>query len=116
MTLDEYQTKALTTDSFKDGDTAPNVTDPAYISKILGLVGESGEVAEKFKKIIRNDNGVMSEEQRQELIKEVGDVLWYVAVLGKYLGADLETMGQRNLDKLADRDKRGVIKSKGDNR
>jgi NTP pyrophosphatase (non-canonical NTP hydrolase) len=115
MTLDEYQKQAFSTDSFKRKLPVP-VTDPAYIAQILGLVGESGEIAEKYKKIIRNKNGELSAEDQRELIKELGDVMWYVAVLAKYLEADLETVARQNLSKLADRKGRGVINSKGDNR
>lgn len=115
MNLNEYQKQALTTDSFNKSGVVP-VTEMSFVSKILGLVGESGEVAEKIKKIIRNNDGVMSEDQRLELGKELGDVLWYIAVLSRYLGYDLEEVGQQNLDKLSDRAQRGVIASKGDNR
>ena len=116
MNFNEYQTKAIRTDSFGDVAGKASVTDMAFMSKILGLVGESGEVAEKFKKILRNERGQMSEEQRQELAKELGDVLWYIAVLAKYLNFELEDVAERNLGKLLDRKERGVIASKGDNR
>lgn len=115
MTFDEYQKKALTTDSFAV-EGKPAVTEPSYVSKILGLAGESGEVADKYKKIIRNQDGEITAEDKQELIKELGDVLWYCAILAKYLDTDFETIAQTNLKKLADRYKRGVITSKGDNR
>lgn len=115
MTFDEYQDQALTTDSFHKIDGTRSVTDPAYVAKILGLVGESGEVAEKYKKIIR-DGREVNEDDRRELLKELGDVLWYIAVLARYLDSDLEPVAQSNLTKLADRSARGVIKSKGDNR
>lgn len=115
MTFDEYQKQALTTDSFSV-EGKPALNDPSYISKILGLAGESGEVAEKYKKIIRNQDGVINPEDRHELVKELGDVLWYCAVLAKYLDADFEEVAAQNLKKLADRKKRDVIKGKGDNR
>jgi NTP pyrophosphatase (non-canonical NTP hydrolase) len=114
MNLNEYQKQALTTDSF-GGKNVP-VTDPAFVAKILGLVGEAGEVAEKFKKIIRNKSGKMDETDRQEVIKELGDLLWYISVMSHYLGADLDEVAKNNLAKLADRHSRGVIKSSGDNR
>lgn len=116
MTLDEYQKQALTTDHFAAQAKSATVTDPAYISKILGLVGESGEVAEKYKKIIRNQGGDMTDDNRQELTKELGDVLWYIAVLARYLDVDLEVVAAANLEKLADRKQRNVIASGGDNR
>lgn len=116
MTLDEYQKKALSTDVFAAKSKKPQVTDPAYMAKILGLVGESGEVAEKFKKIIRNQGGKISESDKNELAKELGDVLWYCSVLARYLDTNLEDVAKINLEKLADRNNRGVITSKGDNR
>ena len=116
MTFDEYQKQAMITDVFTLGDSAFKLTDPAYIAKVLGLVGEAGEVAEKFKKLIRDGKDQPDETQRQELLKELGDVLWYIAVLANYLGSDLEPVAKNNLQKLADRKARDVLKSKGDNR
>lgn len=115
MGINDYQKQALTTDTYKTNIPA-NITDLAFINKILGLVGESGEVAEKFKKIIRNNNGQMDDAERQEVIKELGDVLWYIATISHYLGYELHEVAQANLNKLADRKNRGVLKSQGDNR
>lgn len=115
MTFNDYQKQALATDTFKN-EAQKKITDPGYVAKILGLVGEAGEVAEKYKKLIRDNKTELSEEERTEMVKEIGDVLWYTAVLAEYLGADFESVAQGNLDKLADRQARGVIKSKGDNR
>lgn len=116
MTLDEYQARAIATDIFYDKDRQMEVMEPGYVDKLLGLVGESGEVAEKYKKLIRNKNGILSEEDRLELIKELGDVLWHIAVLARYLNTDFEQVAEVNLQKLADRYARNVIKSTGDNR
>lgn len=116
MDFNEYQKKALSTDSYNGAAKSYEVTDLAFINKVLGLVGESGEVADKIKKIHRNNGGVMSPDEKQEVIKELGDVLWYLALLAHYLGVDLESVAKLNIDKLADRKARGVIKSKGDNR
>lgn len=115
MTLDEYQTEAAVTDLLGDGKTAP-IGDPAHVAKILGLVGEAGEVAEKYKKIIRDKGGVATPEEKQELIKELGDVLWYVAMLSRYLGYPLEDVAKANIAKLRDRQKRGTQHGSGDNR
>lgn len=115
MTFDEYQRTALSTDSFGPDAHSASITNPAYVAKVLGLVGEAGEVAEKFKKLIR-DQREPTEEERKELLKELGDVLWYVAVVAKYLGSDLDNVAAVNLKKLADRQGRGVIKGTGDNR
>ncbi|HVV66977.1 MAG TPA: nucleoside triphosphate pyrophosphohydrolase family protein [Candidatus Saccharimonadales bacterium] len=110
MTFDEYQKKALTTvlsteDSFKD-----------LLHWVLGINGESGEIAEKVKKIIRDKNGVVSDEDKKELAKEIGDVLWYLAVFSEELGVQLEDVAKQNLDKLQSRKQRGVLGGSGDNR
>jgi NTP pyrophosphatase (non-canonical NTP hydrolase) len=86
----------------------------AYLA--LGVAGESGEVAEKIKKIIRNDEGAISEEKRESLKHEIGDVLWYLAMLSRELGFSFEEAADANVKKLADRAARGVIKSTGDQR
>lgn len=117
MKLNDYQKQATTTDTF--GDQSPDdllASDPAYTAKILGLVGESGEVAEKYKKIIRDKKGKISKSDREELIKELGDVLWYIALLSKYLGAPLEEVASQNLKKLSSRKSRKAIRGRGDNR
>ena len=90
--------------------------DPAFIAKILGLVGEAGEVAEKFKKIVRDKNGVIAGMDIDEISKELGDVLWYVAALSEYLGMTLEDVAQKNIEKLSSRKARGVSNGSGDNR
>lgn len=110
MTLDDYQKKALTTamasdDEFKD-----------LLHWALGINGESGEIAEKLKKIIRDKQGKVSEADKVELAKEVGDVLWYLAVFTDHLGFRFEKIAQDNLDKLQSRKARGVIGGSGDNR
>ena len=99
-----------------NGSAATSVLDPAYIAKVLGLAGESGEVLDKFKKIIRDKKGVMSEADKVEIVKELGDVLWYVAVIAHYLGAPFESVARANVDKLDSRKKRGVMSGSGDNR
>lgn len=114
MTFDEYQQKAITTDTF--AAKAVNVTDPAFVAKLLGLVGEAGEVAEKFKKIIRDKNGELSDLDRQDIKKELGDVLWYVSAVGHYLDIPLGEIANLNLDKVLSRQSRGVTKGTGDNR
>ncbi len=113
MKFDEYQTKAITTDQFKKTDNASSVD---LVNKVLGLMGESGEVAEKIKKIQRNKNGVMDDLDKKEISKELGDVLWYLSAIAYYLDIPLSKVAQNNLNKLFDRKDRGVIKSQGDNR
>lgn len=80
----------------------------------LGLCGEAGEVADKVKKVLRDGGGVFSEEVRQALQLELGDVLWYVAQLATELELDLEAVASANLEKLASRAARNVIGGDGD--
>ena len=77
----------------------------------LGLAGEAGEVAEKVKKHIRD--GVLNVE---DLKKELGDVLWYLAAIASDLGLNLDDVAESNLQKLRSRQARGVIGGSGDNR
>jgi len=82
----------------------------------MGVAGEAGEVVEKWKKIVAYKSGKISAEDLGELKKELGDVVWYIAVLADSLGLELEDVMQTNVKKLADRKKRQVIKGAGDNR
>ena len=115
MNFNDYQKKALSTD-LGAGKSNKYAHDPAYVDKILSFVGEAGEVAEKYKKIIRDKGGVINKEDKQEIVKEIGDVLWYIAILADYLGVSLDELAQANVDKLASRNKRGKLGGKGDNR
>lgn len=89
-----------------------------YMEKALGLAGETGEVMEKIKKMIRDKNGVFSPtpEDIAELKKELGDVLWYLSALAFYNGIDLDDVARVNLDKLRSRKQRNKIHGSGDNR
>lgn len=83
---------------------------------ILGLVGEAGELANHYKKVIRDKNGILHEEERQKLAKELGDCLWYIASVAEELHFDLEDIAERNLAKLAKRAENGTISGSGDDR
>ncbi|MDD5639764.1 MAG: nucleoside triphosphate pyrophosphohydrolase family protein [Candidatus Pacebacteria bacterium] len=109
MTFQEYQDEARKTAIY------PNL-DSNFIYPTLGLVGEAGEVAEKIKKVIRDDNYQISEEKKIELAKELGDVLWYIANLSKELGLSLEDVANKNLEKLKSRQQRNELGGSGDNR
>ena len=105
MELNEYQEKAVTT---KLGTSTLG-----YM--ILALVGEAGEVANKYKKVLRGDT-TLTPEVIDDLGSELGDVLWYVACAAELLGMDLDEIATWNLEKLKDRQARGVIKGTGDKR
>lgn len=110
MTLDEYQKLAL--------QTALNHPEDLMDKTIwvMGIAGEAGEVVEKWKKIVAYKDGVITDEDKKELQKEMGDVVWYIAVLANSLGLTFEEVMQLNVDKLRDRMERGVTKGQGDNR
>lgn len=82
----------------------------------LGLAGEAGEIANKVKKIIRDNQGIVTDDARQSLTDEIGDCLWYMAVLCTDLGIDLDKVAETNLEKLGDRQARGKLHGDGDNR
>ncbi|GHJ56082.1 hypothetical protein Nm8I071_53890 [Nonomuraea sp. TT08I-71] len=83
---------------------------------MLGLVGESGELAEKVKKWVRDLDSEESRIDRAGIAKELGDVLWYVAVLADHLDLSLDDIATANLAKLASRQGRGVLGGSGDDR
>jgi len=82
------------------------------VENTLGLVGEAGEVAEKIKKLIRDSNRFKNE----EIMKELGDVVFYVTALANIYGKGLQEVLELNIAKLDDRQKRGKLKGSGDNR
>ena len=102
MYLSQYQKQAA--------ETAIYPKDKALEYLALGLVGEAGEVANKIKKVIRD--GTSPNNVRDEL----GDVLWYLAMLSTELGYSLDTIADKNLWKLANRKTRNVLGGSGDNR
>lgn len=110
MTFDEYQKQALT--------TAIPHADPLMDKTIwvLGISGEAGEVVEKWKKIVAYKDGVISNEDKAELAKELGDVVWYIAAMAASLNLSFDDIMKANLEKLASRKARGVQKGSGDNR
>jgi NTP pyrophosphatase (non-canonical NTP hydrolase) len=109
MLLSAYQSLSRRTATYPGA--GENIVYPT-----LGLAGEAGEVAEKVKKLLRDDDGVLSEERRAALAAELGDVLWYVAQVATEAGLELEEIAQANLDKLLSRQQRGVLSGSGDQR
>jgi NTP pyrophosphatase (non-canonical NTP hydrolase) len=111
MTLDEYQTLARQTAIYPRTEFGTINSYPA-----LGLAGETGEVCENIKKTIRDDNSIVTKERKEALAKELGDVLWYLANLATELGLSLNDVAQKNIIKLAERQKNNTIHGSGDNR
>lgn len=119
--FNDYQRMAKTTAKYPGsglgGGSIRYTTQAAGLTyTALGLAGEAGEVANTVKKIMRDDNGVLSEDRREQIAAELGDVLWYLAMVAEELYEDLEQIAGRNLEKLADRSDRNVIGGDGDTR
>jgi len=106
MGFNEYQEEAI--------NTAVYPQEYGLIYAVLGLVGESGEVAEKVKKMMRD--GIPIEEVKKDIGYELGDVLWYLANLANEIGMTLEEVATRNLLKVRDRTERHKIHGNGDYR
>ena len=111
MNLNEYQAKSAATAVYPEGDSAI-----PYCA--LGLCGESGEVAEKVKKVLRDGSGSFSDATtaKDAIRLELGDVLWYLAQLATELGLTLEEVAEANLQKLQSRQQRGKLGGSGDGR
>lgn len=103
-TFNEYQQAAHTTAVY------PPENGLAYL--VTGMVAEAGEVAGKVAKHFRGDG----ELNRKELAKEMGDLLWFIAETSFHLGVEMSEVAEANLEKLASRQARGVLKGNGDNR
>lgn len=108
MTLDQYQHDAMETAIY------PRENGIAYT--VLGLAGETGEIAEKVKKTIRDHGGIFDESIKYDIAREAGDVLWYLAALARELGMTLDDIARINLDKLRSRSLRDTLRGNGDNR
>ena len=109
MNFNDYQTKSRVTAKYP-------AIGHAVVYPTLGLVNEAGEVAGKIKKVFRDKGGEISDETREALKSELGDVLWYLAQTCTELGIDLDDVAESNLAKLLDRQARGKIRGDGDNR
>ena len=109
MDFNEYQQKSRKTALY------PAIGHPV-IYPTLGLVNEAGEVAGKIKKVFRDKDGHISEDTRQALKAELGDVLWYLAQVSTELGLTLDEVAEANITKLYDRLERGRIGGDGDTR
>lgn len=109
MQANEYQDRALETAIYPN--RGANFVYPA-----LGLVGESGEVADKLKKVIRDNDGILTDSVRDAVAKELGDVCWYIAVFASELDYELSEIMVMNLAKLNSRKERGVLSGSGDAR
>ena len=110
MTFDEYQKRAITTNLVKDDRFKE------LMQQVLGLGDEAGEVLALFKKWIRDHDTDPAKLDVETVKKELGDIVWYVAVVAHDLDLSFDDIVRANIEKLADRQKRGVLGGSGDNR
>lgn len=109
MDFNEYQTLSKRTALYpRQGNNITYTT--------LGLVGEAGEIANKVKKIERDHGGILDDEQKKAIAKELGDVLWYVAQMATELSTTLDKVADDNLAWLMARKERGTLHGSGDDR
>lgn len=113
MNIDEYQEKAKKYDFF---EVTEDFNEVAFLEKVLGVVGEAGETADKIKKIIRDKSGKPTDGDKVEITKELGDILWYLVNIARYMGVTMTEVAQMNLDKLESRRERNKLHGEGDNR
>lgn len=112
MRFDEYQNTIVKYDTF----SKCGLNEVGFVEKVLGLTGEAGETADKIKKILRDKNGVLTDEDREAICKELGDTLWYLTSIARYLDLPLSEVAKKNVDKLEDRFVRNKIHGAGDER
>jgi len=105
----DYQRKARETAIY------PNIGKNLWYPT-LGLNGEAGEVAEKVKKIYRDHRGKVTPTLRLAIVRELGDVLWYIANICSELDVSLAGVAWENLRKLTQRKKDNKISGEGDER
>ena len=119
MDLKEYQERARTTAQYPEVDSGSKWS---INYCIVSLGGEVGELQNKWKKVLRGDKYLPGDGPseivsiRELLSSEIGDALWYLAMLAKELGTTLDEIAEMNLAKLKSRQDRGVVKGSGDKR
>lgn len=113
MNVEEYQKWTRKTAKYPKGAVEFEASLP-YL--VMGLAGEAGEVANKYKKIIRDQSGIMEENDGGDLVAELGDVMWYLARIADELGYSISDIMKNNYEKLESRLSRGVIGGSGDHR
>ena len=109
MTFNDYQAETNKTAIYPDRGHN-------FVYPVLGMMGEAGEVAEKIKKVWRDKNNVISDTDKLEIKKEMGDVLWYLSQLATELQIDFDDVANTNVLKIQSRLERNKLNGDGDNR
>lgn len=113
MNFREYQIECRKTDV---GTSAQDCLEPGWLYYVMGAAGETGEMVEKIKKLFRDKKGKVDEEFKNQLIKEMGDIQWYMARLADQFDIDFSDVAKTNIAKLLDRMERGKLHGDGDDR
>ena len=108
MTISDFQIAAM--------ETAIYPQEEMVIYPTLGLCGEAGELANKIKKVLRDDNSVITAKKKEAVAREIGDCLWYLAALAFDLGLNLEDIAKDNIIKLRSRKRKSTLPGDGDER
>lgn len=111
MTLNEYQEKAQSFDLTKEDNFRHQK------QALFGLCEEVGELMGKFKRAARGDygtDGCAAMNMDNDVMLELGDVLWYVAAVAASARWNLEDIASSNIAKLEARKAKGVIKGSGE--
>lgn len=123
MTFDDYEQKTQPTVTYPEGKFLVQSEAGDLVQINIGMMycclklsGECGEFTEKVGKIIRDKQGAISPQDREQLEKELGDILWYLTRLAVHLDLSLESVAQTNLEKLSSRLERGTLQGSGDDR
>ncbi len=107
MTFEEYQIASRKTALYPEIGSS-------IVYPMLGLAGEAGELSNKVKKIFRDDGGVITDERKEQLIGELGDILWYTAQIAAEIGVPFDEVAHANIKKLASRMERNTLNGAGD--
>lgn len=112
MEFEEYEREALRVKLYHDTEITPLFSKITYL--FMGLSGETGELGEKLKKVIRDKNCILEEYDKSLIIKELGDIYWYLTAIMNELGITQDEVLKVNLEKIQDRIQRGVLQGNGD--
>lgn len=108
--LDEYQNET---------DKTANGLDygmPPLVYAAGSMAGEAGETFNKVKKVFRDDGGTLTSERREQIKKELGGTLWYLAQSARQAGLKLSEVANANIQEIQGRIERGTLFGDGDNR
>lgn len=112
--FDEYQEVSAETDLGNIGGRKN--LNPEWMYYVLGIGGETGELLEKIKKLFRDSDGYPRMDQKKDILKEMGDIMWYMARLCDQLGMPFSHVPKMNIKKLFSRMDRNKLQGDGDNR